>query len=302
MAHVAPRPDRSLRRGIWSMVAAAALFTVMTAAVRQARQALPTLDVMLWRVAFALPALLPFALRGGLRVVSWRGIVLRSVLGFVAMVCFFTAARGLSVADLTLVSKLQPIWVALLAPRALGAGERVGRALWWALLLGLLGSGFIVGPELRVGNVHGLWALGATLASAAAHVTVRALGRTDRPEVTAFGFQVVLLPLVLLARTFWQGAPAALPPTHLWWVLLLVGLTSAGAQLLMSRAYALAPAPVVAGASYSAPLFAFVADLVAFGEVPRPEALLGGALVLAGGALLLRRDDAPSEAHEPPAE
>ncbi len=285
--------SRSHRAGLIAMTAAAALFTLMTAGVRLSRQQLSTLDVMLWRVLFALPALLPFAWRAGLHVVSWRGILLRSVLGFVAMVCFFTAARGLSVADLTLVSKLQPIWVALLAPRALGSAERAGRALWLALAMGLAGSALIVGPELRLGNVHGLWALAATVASAAAHLTVRALGRTDAPEITAFGFQVVLLPLVLLARLLWEGTPAAWPPAALWLPLAVVGLSSAAAQLLMSRAYALAPAALVAAASYSAPLFAFLADFLLFGEAPRPDALLGGTLVLAAGPLLLRTPGAP---------
>ncbi len=280
-------PPPSHRSGLLAMTAAAALFTVMTAAVRASRQHLPTLDVMLWRAAFALPALLPFAWRAGLTVVSRRGILLRSLLGFGAMVCFFTAARGLSVADLTLVSKLQPIWVALLAPRALGASERAGGRLWFALAMGLLGSALIVGPELRLGNVYGLWALAATVISAAAHLTVRALGRTDAPEITAFGFQVVLLPLVLLARFLWEGSPFALPPASLWGPLLVVGTSSAAAQLLMSRAYALAPAALVAAASYSAPLFAFLADYLLFGETPRPEALLGGFLVVAAGPLLL---------------
>ena len=43
-------------------------------------------------------------------------MVVRCVLGFGAMTCFFTAAKGLSLADLSILAKLQPIVLAILAP------------------------------------------------------------------------------------------------------------------------------------------------------------------------------------------
>ena len=44
--------------------------------------------------------------------------------GFGAMFCFYSAAKGLSVADLSLITKLQPMLVALIAPVLLGSAER----------------------------------------------------------------------------------------------------------------------------------------------------------------------------------
>ena len=45
-----------------------------------------------------------------------RLLATRIVVGFAAMTCFFTAAHGLAVADMSLIGRLQPLLIALLAP------------------------------------------------------------------------------------------------------------------------------------------------------------------------------------------
>lgn len=116
-----------LRRGPVYMVLASLLFTIMIGTVKIARQEMSPFAIMFWRAAFSLPLSLAFAWPRGLHMTNRAGMVLRGLFGFGAMACFFTAARGLTLADLTIISKLQPILVALSAPLALGAAERAHR-------------------------------------------------------------------------------------------------------------------------------------------------------------------------------
>ncbi len=288
-------------RGPLLMMLATLCFTVMVGAVKVARAELSALEVIVWRTAISAPLALSLCRKTGIGVRAWRVLALRVALGTGAMFCFFTAAKGLAMADLSILSRLQPIAVALLAPLTLGAVERSSPRVRFALGAGLAGSALIVGPELRVGNVYGLWALAATLLSAGAHVAVRSLGSTDDPRVVVFWFQVGACTLAFTAHGTLTGSAIALPPLHLWGTLAAVGLFATLGQVAMTFAYKAAPAARVAAASYTAPLFGLAGDLLFFDGWPSPLALLGGLLVTAAGlSLVWRRQNGPSASRETP--
>lgn len=278
-----------MRRGPLYMMLAGAFFTVMVAAAKVAREELLAIEVVFWRACISVPLAFAFARVGGsgLAVRNPRVLAMRSLLGFSAMVCFFTAAKGVTVADLSLIGKLQPIWVALMAPLLLGSAERSGRGLWGVIAGGLLGSALLIGPDLAVGSSYGLYALAATGFSAGAHVLVRLLGRTDAPSTQVFWFQLVTLGLALLAIVVTTGDLPRGPALPLWGPLALCGVGAALGQALMTRAYVLDGAARIAAASYATPLLGVAADALAFGVWPDLLGWVGGALVVGSGLWLL---------------
>jgi drug/metabolite transporter (DMT)-like permease len=151
----------------------------------------------------------------------------------------------------------------------------------------------LLGPEFAVGSIFGLVAFAGAVFSAGAHVSVRALAADTRPETTVFWFQLgsLLLSIVLLVAT---TGSVPLPPNHLWPHLLGCGVAATLGQVLMTRAYAVDPAPLVAAASYVAPLWGVLGDLVLFAELPGLPVILGGTLVVAAGMLLLFGKQAPN--------
>jgi S-adenosylmethionine uptake transporter len=179
----------------------------------------------------------------------------------------------------------------------LGAHERGGWLMAMVVVLGVTGTAILLGPQLAVGSIFGLWALVGAAASAVAHITVRALSTRNPPETVVFWFQlgaVVLAVTLLLATT----GTVPLPPAHLWAHLLGCGAAATVGQVLMTRAYAADPAPVVAAASYVAPLWGLAGDLLLFAHYPAAPALLGGGLIVLAGMLLLSSKPAASEAPE----
>ena len=148
-----------------------------------------------------------------------------------------------------------------------------------------------------MGNVYGLWALGATVASAFAHTFLRSLGKTDKPATVVFWFQGVVTVYAFAALMLFEGG-VQLPPQHLWAQLFAIGLVGTGGQIAMTRAYALDRASTVAAASYTSPLFALVGDLFVFALVPSWNGWLGGALVVCAGLLLVLRRSPESHSEE----
>ncbi len=278
----------ALSSGPVLMTLATLSFCVMVAAVKVARTELGPFEIIAWRGAVSVPLAFAFSWRSGFRMGRLPVFLARAAFGFAAMSCFFTAAKGLSLADLSLITRLQPLIVALTAPLLLGARERSGPMIWLALVIGLAGCAVLIGPEMSVGNGFGLWALAATTASAIAHTAVRALGQSEAPRTVVFWFQLSNAPFAVAAQLALVGTLPRLPPPSLIAPVLVCGIAATAGQLLMTKAYQQDRATVVAAASYSGPLWSVLLDLAVFGIVPGWTVAVGGALVVAAGYLLFR--------------
>ncbi len=284
------------------MVLSTIAFAAMLSLVKLARRELPAFEVMCWRAATSVPLAVllvwkshPGGLRGLFRVQRKALLTLRVVIGFCAMSSFYIAARGLSVADLSIIQKLQPILIAVLAPWVLGAKERSSGGIWLALIAGICGSALVLGPELSLGSGYAIAALVGTATSAGAHLAVRALGRTERASNIVLWFQLGVLGLSV-AVLLGQHHRLPVPPLHLVPHLCGIGVAATIGQALMTQAYAVEKASTVAAASYVAPLWGVTSDLIIFRTVPGASVWLGGALIVCAGLLLVRATQRASEA------
>ena len=235
------------------------------------------------------------------RKVSWqiqdrKTILLRVALGFGALCSFFAAAKGLSIADLSLISKLQPILVAIVAPILLGGAEKVPPKLWGLIGMALVGCAILLAPSLEVGSKYGLYAVAAAIFSANAHTLLRKL-RAEHSGIIVLWFQCGSGVLAILACLLTIGT-IPIPPNHLWLPLLGVGVMATIGQLLMTLAYKRAKAATVATASYAGPLVAVVADIIAFSVFPTWNVYVGGGIVVFAGVLLLRQTKSEDDSSE----
>lgn len=271
------------------MVGASLAFTVMVGFVKMARAELDPLTVMAFRGAVAVPLAALLVRRRGFALRGHRAFAVRAACGFCAMFCFYTAAKGLTLADMTLLTRTQPILLALMAPWVLGRSERAGWSIWVLLALGVAGTAILIAPDLAVGSVWGLWAIGATGFSAGAHLAVRKLRESDHAVTIVFWFQVfvtVLAFTILAVR-----GELSLPAASLWPWLVGAGVTATLGQILMTAAYHAERAAVVAAASYTGPVWGILGDVLFFAALPSASELGGGALIVVAGLwLVLRRD------------
>jgi drug/metabolite transporter (DMT)-like permease len=278
---------RPSARGPVLMIGASLLFTAMVACVKVARQELGSIELMAWRAVIGVPVAGVLAWRVGAAIRNRRVMALRVGFGFCAMACFFTATKGLTLADLSLISRTQPLLLTVAAPLVLGASEKSGPRVWVLLAAGMVGCAILVGPDLAVGSTWALWALGASASSAAAHLCLRVLGRTEQPAAVVFAFQTAVGAIAF----GWLGATGTLrlPPTELWPYVLGAGLFATGGQLLMTEAYRQERAAVVAAASYTGPVWGVLGDVLFFAALPSGWDWVGGALIVAAGLALVWR-------------
>lgn len=270
------------------MFLAQVAFTIMVVFVKIAREELSTFEVALWRSVTAVPLLMLMYRNISWQIRDQKTIVLRVFFGFGALCSFFTAAKGLSIADLSLISKIQPILVALVAPFLLGNAEKASSKLWWLIGMALVGCAVLLAPSLEVGSKYGLFAVSAAIFSALAHTLLRKL-RLEHPGIIVLWFQVGSGVLSVVACLLTLGT-IPIPPKSLWIPLFGVGMMATLGQLLMTLGYKRAKAATVATASYAGPLVAVVADIFAFSVYPTWNVYIGGSIVVLAGILLLRQN------------
>src|SRR3546814_17211231 len=113
---------------------------------------------------------------------------------------------------------------------------------------------------------------------------MRRLGSTESSATTTFYFTVTgaVISAVLLPF-YWQQ------PSGLQWVLLImIGVVSGGAQMMMTLGYRFAPAAIVAPFDYSALVWAALLGFVLWGDVPTAWVVGGAAIVIGSGLYILQ--------------
>ena len=283
------------RRGLLLMVAATAAFVGMSICVKVLREAgLGTAEVIFFRTA---PGLLWlwFALRVrrklDLRPHRRDLVYLRSIYGIGAMATNFYAVRQLTLVQHNVLSLLQPVFIALLAPLLLR--ERMHALVFAALVLAAGGALMVLAPGASFTAVPltpALFGVASALLSALAHMTIRKTAATEAPEVVVFHFAVHASVFGLLwslasgelLQLFDRVGPATLLP--------LAGLALLGVlgQIAMTRAYGHAPATLVAIVAYIGIPMSVLADLLVWGAPAGLLEVMGAALMVAAGFLLTR--------------
>ena len=186
-------------------------------------------------------------------------------------------------ADAWILQAMNPVFVALLAPFILK--ERSPGHVWIALALGLGGVVLIVRPGLDVGVGAGLIGVLGGLASGLAYLTVRLLGRSERPLTVVMAFPVIAGPLSLpFALAVWKW-PTAIE----WAAMVAAALAAAGGQLLLTIGLQGARAAPATTSTYAGFVFAAAIGWACFDEPLSWTTLAGTLAIFLGVALLGRR-------------
>jgi drug/metabolite transporter (DMT)-like permease len=280
------RLSASVRGALW-MCAAATAFALMTTLVRHLTDGLHPLQVVFFRTAFGLLAMLPWLLRQGfgvLRTEHLRRHLLRALVAIFAMVGWFTTLSLMPLAEATALSFTAPVFTSVLAVLVLGEVMRLRR--WTAVAIGFFGALIIVRPGFAAIQPAALLAIGTAAIWASSTVLIKVMARTESAGAITTYMVLLTTPMTLLAALFvWQNPTVG----QLGWAALMGAAGSAG-HFCMSRALASADATVVAPLDYlRLPIVALVAFIV-FGEVPGVWVWVGGAVIAGSSIYIAQRE------------
>ncbi|NPV59194.1 MAG: EamA family transporter [Actinobacteria bacterium] len=203
-------------------------------------------------------------------------------------VIFMKALNNLSIGDAEFITYLAPVFVALLAPMLLG--ERLEGTTIVALALAVAGMFLIAltgqdgGTALNGPGI--LYALTAAVSYALLLVILKKL-RRDTPTLTITLYQTGVNALLLLPFCAFRDFQVS---TGGWVSLIVLGTVhTAFAGLVYVHAVKKVKAQHVGIIAYLEPLSSVVFGLIFLGEHPGWQDLAGGVLIIAAGAMVIRR-------------
>lgn len=285
--------QQNLARGATFAIAAAAAFATMGALIKLAAADLPNTVVVFLRNGFGLAMLTPWLLRPGLHGLATRrplGHLLRAAVGLSAMYCYFYAIPRLHLANAVLLNYSQPLFIPFIA--WLWLNERPPPRIWPAVAIGFVGVALILKPDAGLISPVGLVGLGSGILAATAMVAIRRMSDTEPTTRIVFYFTVLgtLISAGPAAATWQTPSPTG------WLVMLAAGGVATLGQLLLTRAYTLAPAAHVGSLIYVAVVVAGIWGWVLWSERPDAYSLVGAALVVLAGVLVVLARGRPRRA------
>ena len=284
-------------RGILLKLGSVLIFIVMASLVKATAAHVPAGEAVFFRSLCAIPVIVVWLLmqgklRQGFRTANPLGHVWRGMMGTTAMGLGFAALGLLPLPEVTAIGYAAPILTVVFAAMFLGEQVRLFRIL--SVALGLTGVLIVLSPRLSVlegATTHAealgaMLVLGAAVFAALAQVFVRKLVLTEKTEVIVFYFSVTATLLSLITLPFGWVWPTSGEAA----LLVLAGVLGGTGQILLTAAYREADASLIAPFDYASMLFALLIGWFVFSEMPTATMLIGAALVVLAGVLIIWRE------------
>ncbi len=210
-------------------------------------------------------------------------LLLRGTAGMIALLLFFFTIHHLPLAIASTIQYLSPIFTALIASYLFK--ESVSRMQYFTSILAFSGvcmigvSGFFSGEHKA--SIDPLWVGIGIVSAILSGVAYNAISKLKETEATIN--IVIYFPMLALPITgIWTLVSGVFPSGIEWLLLLLIGIFTQIAQVLMTWAFFMAKASAIAPFQYLGAIYALTFGWLVFGEVLDTVHLVGISLILIG--------------------
>lgn len=294
--------------GIVAAVLASVAFTLNDAGMKFFSGDYPLHQLVFIRafVAILLTLAIIMPLEGGYRNIRTNVLGLHLIRGLcvvTANMMFFLGLATIPLSEATAIFFVSPLVLTVFSVVFLS--ERVGLRRWMAVLFGLLGAVIMLRPGAGTFQAAALLPLAAAVAYAALHTLTRKIGATESASTMAFYIHLTMISVsAAIGLAFGDGKFAGTgvpsleflfrawqwPPAFDAMIMVAIGCASALGGYLISQAYRVSPAALIAPFEYVALVLAIIWGITLFGEWPDMVAWIGTGFILGGGLFVLWRE------------
>ncbi|MCP5037962.1 MAG: DMT family transporter [Rhodobacteraceae bacterium] len=280
-------PEHQPLVGIFWMLITGFCFVAVTALVKHVGGGVPAAEAAFIRYFLGLVFLIPMIPEMLRTRLTGRAVALFSLRGgfhTIAVMMWFFAMTQISIAEVTSMSYLSPVYVTIGA--AIFLGERFAARRILAIVAALIGVLIILRPGFRELSLGHFAQLLATLGFAGSFLVAKRL---------TFEFSATMVVAMLSVTVTIGLAPFAIavwvPPTlsQLGWLFLVAAFATAG-HYTMSRALAAAPITATQPVTFLQLVWAVTLGALVFGEPVDGFVVLGGVIIMAAVGFIAWRE------------
>lgn len=262
-------------------------FVGVTAVVKHVGTGVPAAQAAFLRYALGLVFLVPM-IRPLVRArLSRRAIglfTLRGAVHTVGVILWFYAMTRITIAEVTAMNYMAPIYVTLGA--AFFLGERLAARRLLAIAAALVGALVILRPGVRELNAGHLAMIATAFSFAGSYLFAKRMAtEASATVIVAMLSLTVTVGLAPFALVVW------VPPTleQLAWLFLVAAFATAG-HYSMSRAFAVAPVSVTQPVTFLQLVWSVTLGALVFGEPVDGWVVLGGVVIMAAVGFIAWRE------------
>ena len=246
------------------------------------------IQILFLRNIIALPIAILIALKMGGRtaLISHRPAahLLRGALWICAATLFFTGLSLMGLAEATALVFIMPVFVTAIS--ALVLREQVGWRRWTAVLVGFVGVLVVVRPGSGAFQAASL----LPIATAFVYAMLMLSARFVDPRESVWTLMLYLTGAGALISALAMPFVWVQPHAEDIWLFLGVALFGTIGITLITQAFRLAPAAVVAPFDYTALLWATLLGWLLWDEIPDMATYVGAAIIIASGIAIVLRE------------
>ena len=281
-------PGRAVKpaQGAALLALSALLFSLMGVGIREVSTTVGNESVVFFRNLVGVLFFLPLLLSKGIAPLRTRRLkshLWRTTYGLAAMYCFFYAIAHLPLADAMIFTYAAPVFTPIIAWWWIR--EPLSRRMLGMALVGLCGVLLVAKPSSALLDAQALVGVAASLLAACAFVSIREMSDTEPVYRIVFYFSL-FSALISAIPLLWAWQPLSLRELGL---LGIIGLLATTSQLVMSKAYSLAPPGLIGPFAYLAIVFSGIIAWQLWGETPDLASLLGAGLIFSASLLSISR-------------
>ena len=266
------------RQGILYIIMAGFFFALMTFFVRLSGD-LPTMEKAFFRNAvaavIAFGTLVKSKKKFAFKKENIPDLFMRSLCGTLGLICNFYAIDKLNIADANILNKLSPFFAILMSYFILK--EKANKIEWLSVIVAFIGALFVVKPSFNMQFVYAMIGVCGGLGAGIAYTFVRKLGKNgERGPVIVLCFSVFSC-VVTMPFLMFQFQPMSLSQ---FVFLILAGVSAAGGQFSITKAYTKAPARDISVFDYTQVLFAALLGFLFLDQIPDMLSLIGYVIII----------------------
>ena len=273
--------------GVFWMLVTGVLFVAVTAVVKYVGDGLPAAEAAFLRYLLGLVFLIPMlpAVRAAtLTPRIYKVFAFRGVVHSLGVTLWFYAMTRISIAEVTSMNYLNPVYVTIAA--AVFLGEKLATRRILAIIAALVGAMIILRPGFRELNSGHVAMLFAAVLFAGSYLSAKITADEVSPAVVVFMLSVtVTIGLAPMAWAVW------IPPTwaQIGWMFVLAILATGG-HYTMTLAFACAPLTVTQPVYFLQLVWPVLLGWLAFNEPVDVYVVAGGLLIVAAVSFMTWRE------------
>ena len=273
--------ERNLK-GIRFLIGSGLAFSLMSVCVKAIGGRIPISELVFARATISIIITRFFLYKN--KINPWgyqkRLLIIRGLLGTVALFCIFKALTILPIATATVIQYIYPTFTVISAYIILK--EFISRRIVYSIIIGWIGILLVSQPEFTTNSnfqetiLAIIIAIFGALMTSLAYICVRKLSSREHPLVIIYYFPLVSIPLSIpfVINDF------VLPTGTDWFWIIGIGIFTQIGQLCITEGLRILPAGQATSLNYSQVIFASIWGVLIFQEAITSSVYVGGICVL----------------------